>query len=136
MIQEHDAVEASEYILRRIHKDHYNASLPAPVLRLAFQPSKADVDGLSVFRERFITAAELARLGRTPGAYYVARLLVAALHDLGLTIIPAPVIGLPGHAIIPELNFSAYRQDKKRLDALQVQLARLAGSAIVHQASL
>lgn len=106
MSQGHDPVEEGEYVLRRIHKDHYNAALPAAVLRVAFQPSKSDVDGLSVCRERFITAAQLAGLGRAPGAYYVARLAVTALHDLSLTVIPAPRTDLPGHAVIPELTWA------------------------------
>ena len=57
---------------------HFKAALATPVLRLAFQPTKRDVDGLSVCREKFITATQLAAVGRTPGAYYVARLAVAA----------------------------------------------------------
>jgi hypothetical protein len=133
MSQEDDPVEKGEYVLRRIHKDHYNAALTSPVLRLAFQPSKWDTDGLSVCREQFISAAQLAALGRASGAYYVARLAVVTLHGLSLTVIPSPRDDLPGHAVIPELSLSAYRQEKKRLDAVQVELARLASLAIIHE---
>jgi hypothetical protein len=84
MSQEEDPVGEDAFVLRRIHKDHFKAALATPVLRLAFQPTKRDVDGLSVCRERFITAAQLAAVGRTPGAYYVARLAVAALNSLSL----------------------------------------------------
>ena len=135
MSQEEEPVGKDEFVLRRIHKDHFKPALATPVLRLAFQPTKWDVDGLSVCREKFITAAQLAAVGRTPGAYSVARLAVAALHALSLTAVPSARADLPGHAVIPELNFAAYRQDKKRLDAVQVEFARLASQAIVHQPS-
>lgn len=132
MSQEQDPVASTEYVLRRIHKSHFKDTLRTPILRLAFQPGKADSDGLSVYRELFVSAAEVAGMGRTPGAYYVARLAVAAIQALNLSVIADPQSGFPGHALIPELNLPAYQQDKPRLDPLQVELARLASLDIVH----
>src|SRR5438094_251516 len=111
MSAEQNPIVATEYVLRRVHKDHFDAHLPVPIMPVAFKPTESDVDGISVYHEQLISAAEVGRAGRTPGAYYVARLSVAALHALSLTVIPVPS-DLPGHAVIPELNRALYAQDK------------------------
>lgn len=129
MSDECDPVTTDEYVLRQIHKRSYDPSLPVPVIRTAFEPNKNDRTGISVFRERFTTPAKLANYGRQPGRYYIARLSVRDLRRLGLTVIPAPVKGgLPGHAVIPELNSST---DKRRSKELQRDLAKLASRDIV-----
>ncbi len=129
MSDECDPVTTDEHVLRQIHTTRYDPSLPVPVIRTAFEPNKNDRTGISVFRERFTTAAELATYGSQPGCYYVARLSVRDMRPLGLTVIPAPVKGgLPGHAVIPELNSST---DKRRSKELQRDLAKLASLDIV-----
>ena len=84
-------------------------------------------------------AWRLCRLIQSPGAcndYYVARIVVKDLHRLGLTVAPEPDPNGPvGHAIIPELSWQAYQADKQRLKQVQVELAKLASTAIVHQPS-
>ena len=137
MKDENDLVSPDEHVLRRINnkKDWYDPSLGFPVTRVACTPFKKDVDGLSVFRELFVSAAEVAAAGPNPDGYYVARLLVADIQRLGLTVVPNPLPGrLRGHAIIPELNYSATRSDpdtKKRTKELTFELAKLAGRNIV-----
>ena len=129
MSDESDPVTTDEHVLRQIHTTRYDPSLPVPVRRDAFEPNKLDTTGISVFRERFTTAANLANYGRQPGRYYIARLSVRDLWGLGLTVIPAPVKGgIPGHAVIPELNSSTA---KKRSKELQRDLAKLASRDIV-----
>jgi hypothetical protein len=50
-----------------------------------------------------------------------------------LTVVPEPdPNGPPGHAIIPELSWSAYQANKRRLKQVQVEMAKLASAAIVH----
>jgi hypothetical protein len=133
MNAEKEPITADEFVLRRIHKSQCNASLVPPILPLGFRPGKEDTDGLSVYREKEISPAQLAAAGRKPGEYYVVRLSVQALHQLGLTLKTAdPADGPPGHAVIPELNQKAYQQDKHRLQDIQLQLALLASQAIVH----
>lgn len=103
------------------------------------QPVDAnDTTGLSVFRAAFVQPADI--LANIEAAkrnnYYVARIAVQDLHRLGLTVVPEPVPNGPlGHAIIPELTWQAYRADKQRLKQIQVELAKLASAAIVHQPS-
>lgn len=128
-------VAADEFILRRIHRVYYQADLPVPVQFAAFRPNAQDDTGLSVFRERFTTAADvLAGLPADKRAdYYLARLAVSELRKLGLTVVPDPdPDGPTGHAVIPELSNSAYRAEKQRLKQVQLELAELAGQNLVH----
>jgi hypothetical protein len=128
-----DAIDSDEFILRRIHKSHYDSEQPLPVLPAGFRPSKSDGTGLSVFRERYISAAAVAAAGRSLGEYYVARLEVRALFQWNLSVIPDENPGtLPGHALIPELCLSAYQHNKQRLRSICLELARLASQAVVH----
>jgi hypothetical protein len=76
------SVSADEFILRRIHRNHYDSTQPLRVQPAAFRPSPADTGGLSVYRERFISPAEVAAAGRSAGDYFVARLSVQTLHVL------------------------------------------------------
>jgi len=137
-MDEQDPVDESEFFYRRIPRAFYGAALPIAVHREAFRPSDKDTTGLSVFRARF--AKPLDTLANVDAAkmkdYHVARLSVGDLRKLGLTVTPDPLAGGPlGHAVIPELSWSAYQANKLTLKPILVELARLASSDIVHVAS-
>jgi hypothetical protein len=126
------AIGLEEFILRRIHKTHADPKQALPILPVGFRPTQEDVVGLSVYRQALISPAEVDRAGRKPGEYYVAALSVKTLSTLNLTVIPDEQEGSPpGHALIPELCFSAYQENKDRLKDVQIELARLASQAIV-----
>jgi hypothetical protein len=129
---EQDPIDENEYVLRRIHKNNCDTRLPIPIQEVAFKPTESDVDGISVYREKYVSPAEVAAGGRTPEVYYVARLAVRALNALNLTVVPTPG-DQKGHAVIPELNRSFYESEKQRSKKLQFQLAQLASQAIVHR---
>jgi hypothetical protein len=127
-------VGQDEFVLRRIHRNHCQTDLPRVIHFAAFRPSHEDTRGLSVFRERSVSAAQVAASGRKPGEYFVARLSVQSLRDLGLTVVPdADASTLPGHALIPELALADYERDKPRLKDVLLELSRLAGQTIVHE---
>lgn len=133
-----EPVAESEYVLRRIHRSFVDETLPVPFRPVAFRPNANDKTGLSVFREACVTAKDT--LGAVPDAkkddYFVARLTVAELTRLGLTVMPEPdPNGPPGHAVIPELSWDAYQADKQRWKVVTVELARLASADIVHRPS-
>src|SRR6266849_9638596 len=133
MTRQQESIAAEEFVLRRIHKNHYDPRLPVAITPLAFRPTPEDVVGISVYREKYISPVQVAEAGRQPGQYYVARLPVQALAALNLTVVPDDEpAGPPGHAIIPELSTAAYQQNKQRSKDLQMALARLASQAIVH----
>jgi hypothetical protein len=135
-MDENQPVDASEFVYRRIHRTYYQAGLPIPIQPAAFRPNPNDTTGLSVFRSALVQPADtLANIefGKRNN-YYVARLAVEDLHRLGLSVEPEPDPDGPlGHAIIPELSWEAYQSDKQRLKQVQVELAKLASAAIVHQ---
>ncbi len=135
-MDENDPVDEDEYVYRRLPRAFYDASLPIPVQGLAFRPSNSDTTGLSVFRARFahpldtLTAIDPAKAND----YYVARIAVSALRNLGLAVEPDPIIGGPlGHAIIPELSWPAYQSRKNDLKVVLVELAKLASADIAHR---
>lgn len=137
-MDEHQPVDASEFVYRRIPRNYYQAGLPIPIHPAAFRPNQNDTTGLSVFRAAFVQPVDTLRNidASKRNNYYVTRLAVQELHRLGLTVAPEPdPDGLPGHAIIPELSWPAYQADKQRLKQVQVELAKLASAAIVHQPS-
>lgn len=108
MPNQDDPVTPDENVLRRIsnNKDWVNLSLAISVQRVAFKPFTRDTDGLSVFRELFVTPYQVATAGPNSNGYYVARLNVNSINDLGLNIVPDPQEDqLQGHALMPELSY-------------------------------
>ena len=137
-MDEHQPVEDSEFVYRRIPRIYYQAGLPMPIHPAAFRPNSNDSSGLSVFRAAFVKPTDtLTTIDSSKrNNYYVARIAVQDLHRLGLAVVPEPDPNGPlGHAIIPELSWQAYQADKRRLKQVQVELAKLASAAIVHQPS-
>ena len=137
-MDEQEPIQDDEFVYRRIHRNFYDASIPTCIRREAFRPSHNDDTGLSVFRAAFVQPADtLANIDASKqNDYYVSRIAVQDLHRLGLTVVPEPdPDGPPGHATIPELSWQAYQADKQRLKQVQVELAKLASTAIVHQPS-
>jgi hypothetical protein len=110
--------------------------LARPVQRDAFRPNPNDTTGLSVFRADFVQPPDtLANLDPAKAkTYYVVRLAVRDLRQLGLTVVPEPVSGgPPGHAVIPDLSWSAYQAQRSHCKSILVELARLASADIVHR---
>jgi len=89
-----------------------------------------------VFRLLFASPREVAGTAKAPYKCYVARLLVETVRNLGVSVIPDPQPHqLPGHSLIPELNYGdcsqkADRLLQQRLKELQQALARLANSGV------
>ncbi len=133
MNHESQGLADEEFVLRRIHKNHVDPGPPVIVGFTAFRPTPEDTAGLSVYREKMVAPAIVAAGGRKPGEYYIARLQVSSLRQLGLTVIPdEQAAGPAGHALIPELSLGACRQEKAKLREIQVRLAELASQNIVH----
>lgn len=130
---ERSPIDPEEFILRKVHKKHYDPKLKTPILRLGFTPNKSDKDGLSVSRELFITARRLAWTGKQAGEYYVARLKARQLmQEYGFTFRPDVDDEAPGHAVIPELRFSDARAEMRKLEPVAKRLAELGSQAVVH----
>ena len=87
-MDEHEPVEDSEFVYRRIPGTFYDAGLPVPVQREAFRPNTNDTNGLSVFRACFAQPIDtLFNLDPTRAKnYYVAQISVRTLRDLLLKV--------------------------------------------------
>lgn len=130
MTTQHDSIQPSEYVLRRVlnQASVIDTDLPQPVQRIAFRPTDEDLDGISVFRALFTTAEEVAA-GKSAHGYYVVRIPVNEILDLGLTVVPDPQVDtLEGHSLIPELTSHTRKTEfsKKK----QQQLAGLVNKDI------
>jgi hypothetical protein len=102
-----DLLSPLEYILRRISAfsvvDHFPWG--------HFNPTKQDVDGLSLTRESFATPEKMCEGLKGKHGYYVSRFSVQEVIDLGLSVVPTPQYG-PGHVSIPELSYSEVKKDE------------------------
>ncbi len=134
MKQEDEPVEPGETVLRLIWSDFLKPGLDMPVQPGAFEPRKNETDGISVFRAACLADASLTLeviAEEKRGKYAIASLLVSELSMLGLTVVPARIEKVPGHAVLVELNIVNCKADKPRCRALQKQLAEIASRSIV-----
>ena len=126
--RESDPVGSSEWILRVIPATCYDGTLELPIAAQAFQPHKErDKEGLSFFREDFVSPKRLAQSNENPKGCCVARLRVSDLNELGLSVSATPDPDeQPGHVTVAELSYTAYKADKKKAKELHDTLARAA----------
>src|SRR5262249_23609773 len=105
-------IDPDEVLLRRIPitGGYFDPKKSPPVQPGAFRPNAGDTDGISIYRERLLSALKLvASTKRAPGTTKVARLLARDLQALGVTLEPKQEEGdLPGHVVIPEINYGDY----------------------------
>src|ERR1035438_307637 len=103
MKNEDDPVLPDESVLRLIWCDYFKPGLKLPIQSGAFEPHKNDTDGISVFRlaclsdprDALVVIAEDKR-----EKYTIVLLPVAELFALGLTVQPAKIAQVPGHAVV------------------------------------
>lgn len=132
MKDEHEPVTDDEFVLRRVSEKSGAVNLDSQNLiqRVAFEPHKTrDTNGISVFRELFVSPEELAAAGPSEAGYYIVRLPVSRITALGLTVVPDPDNApLPGHALVPELDAASMRDVARRPTSkkFQYRLANLA----------
>lgn len=135
MKDESAPVSPDEFILRRIPnlQNYINLELAMSVTRAAFGPSSDDIDGLSVYREEFVSARQVAEAGNNPAGYYVVRLQAQDILNLGVQLIQDPKVGqLPGHTLIPELSKDGKKAERKRYKEVTQKLAVLGSGEIIY----
>lgn len=133
---EDEPVLPDEMVVRLIWCDYFKPGLDLPIQPGAFEPRKNETDGISVFRLACLSDARdaLAVIGENKrDKYAIALLPIAELSALGLTIQPAKIAKVSGHAVLPELNMVSCKADRLRCKTLQRQLAEIASRNIVHR---
>jgi hypothetical protein len=132
-MDETDPVADDEQVYRRIHIQYFRSDSAISVQRGAFHPTEADDTGISIYRASFVSPGELIPADKAT-LYYVARLPVRELRNLGLSVVAEPMPdGPPGHALIPELARASYVANKRQWAPILVQLAALASVDIVYR---
>ncbi|MBL8876406.1 MAG: hypothetical protein JNM86_11480 [Phycisphaerae bacterium] len=118
-MEQNDPIQSDEIILRRVQEDQMGSGNPRWPLPDGFSPHRTnDGDGLSVYREKYHTPAQVAGF-RTKGSKptWIARLRAKSITDLGLTLKPDPresedgLPARPGHALIVEMNTPSRKSD-------------------------
>jgi len=104
----------------------------------AFTPAPDDVDGISLFREDFVTKEYLASVNQHPSRARVARVVAKECTDLQLSLKPAPDPNEPpGHTLIPEMPFlgkktAHNKAQKQNIKDLAQKLAQIASKNEVY----
>jgi len=107
-----DPIRDDEVLLRRIlTSENWYDPQTGKVELFAFRPRKSDVDGLSLARADFGSAAEEAARGRKGKEYWVAILTAADARARNIVIEPDPQPNSPGHARIPSLTYANRKSD-------------------------
>lgn len=134
MTTETAPVAPDEMLIRLVWKSFYKPADRVAVRPSAFTPWADETDGISLFRLACLPSAEAALAVMAPdkqARYAVTLLPAAAVYSLGLTVTPAPIPAVPGHAVIPELNCVVEVADPRRVQDLKFELAKLASANVV-----
>ena len=117
LVAEIDPVSPGEWLLRRFPQSHYDSTLLVPFLAAGFDASTSDGEGISLFREFFLSPRILSLHGNKP-PYVIGRVRARDVIELGLTIVPTPSEdSCPGHVSIPELR----KMHRKTIDQKRQQ---------------
>jgi hypothetical protein len=134
MKDEADPVSPDEIVVRLIWSDYYRPKMSEIVRAGAFRPKKNEMDGISVFRAACLNDPRDALAVIDPAKrdkYAIALLSVSELAALGLTVQPARIDALPGHAVVPELNIATQADDSTKSEDLQKALAAIAARNVI-----
>ena len=107
MKDESAPITPDEYVIRLVWTAFYRPTSAEVILERAFKPRDDETDGISVFRAACLNDARDALAVMAPekqGRYALALLPIADILSLGLTVQPAKIEKVPGHAMLPELT--------------------------------
>jgi hypothetical protein len=100
-----EPIDPTEILYRRIPAVWATSPFPSP---LAFTPRPEDIEGLSVYRAKYVRSIDEIALNPRGAVYCVATLLAKNLMDAGIAIVPSPdrTSNKPGHAHLPAINYN------------------------------
>lgn len=110
-------MDGEEGLLRRVlpswHSEVKKLKRGPPPSWMDFKPNQNDIDGLSVTRRKFVV--DLAIEAGSGHRRSLAEVKVCDVIKEGMTVKPDPLPGIPGHALIPELNRRDYDDQEKKV---------------------
>ncbi|MCC7290573.1 MAG: hypothetical protein IT449_00765 [Phycisphaerales bacterium] len=128
-----DPIADDEIVLKHVteRSGWYDPSREVPVKWEAFRPNANDVNGKSVWRAKYKTADEVARLAtrfsnRKDHRYFVMSLRVGDLRRIGIQVAATPDEGQGelGHASLSNLNVAEYESHQDTFRALAERICR------------
>lgn len=128
MKEESEPVSEDEVVVRLVWHVFTSGGQVTPG---AFKPKAAEATGISVFRAACLTDPLDVLAAFAPDKrdlYGVVLLPVTDLALLNVSVVPAPVAGVSGHALLPEVNAVL---GEKRTGPLRIRLADIANRHIV-----
>jgi hypothetical protein len=128
----------NEVLLRTVPNSpgFYTPSIPNWTINPnAFEPAKDDLDGISLFREDFVTPKNLASITKHVNGVRVARVTAKECTGLQLSLKPDPDISQPrGHVLVPEMAFiKKGPQNKSQREKIKDLAQELAQKATKNQ---
>jgi hypothetical protein len=114
-----EPITDDEIVYRRVsEKSGWYNPIDRSIAWEAFRPNKKDTEGVSVWRAKYKSTAQVAAIqARSEGRYYVIALLAGKLRLAGVTLEPTPIYGL-GHASLVNLNTEHYATRKNAVREL------------------
>ena len=136
MKDEDEPVTHDEVVLRLIWGQFFRDGTIPKISPKAFLPKSGEADGISVFR--VVCLADPLDVMRVIAEekrekYGIARLAVSELSAMGLTVSPARIESIPGHAVVPELNIVAVDVDKEQCEDWLEALAEIAARDVIRK---
>lgn len=135
MKPETEPIAEDEWLIRLVWEDRVTDGVPI-ISPNTFEPRKNETEGISFYRraclndpvDALIPLAEEKR-----ARYAIVQLPVSLFTTLGLNVRPDPIPDMPGHVVVPEINITEYRADKKRFIPIKLRLAEVASENIIRR---
>jgi hypothetical protein len=109
MLDGSEPIDADELIYRRVMatSGYFDPHRKPSLSDKAFKPLRRDEDGISVTRAKYVDGPQAAAEAGYEGKdYYVIEMRAGDLQAIGLDILPNPLPGNPGHAVLPRLKIA------------------------------
>ena len=119
----------------------YKSGRPRPIPQKFFMPRawvseerRGDYDGLSVNRAMLTDIETAATRPDTGQKVHLAEFGVSDVQQVGLTVVPKPLVNDRSHAVIPELNSNDRRDLKKEARMEEWAIALRDRAILVYEA--
>ena len=135
MKSESESIAEDEWLIRLVWETRVTDKTPV-IEQNSFEPRKDETDGISFFRAACLAdpADALAVIAEDKRPRYaIVQVPVVVMNQLGLIVAMAPIERVAGHVVLANLNWTAYKADKKRFTPIMRRLAEVASRNILRR---
>lgn len=125
MADGNELIVHDEILYRRISVSggHYQPQRNPKFSPNALLPNKGDLDGISLYRSKYVSAEKVGVSGKLGKVYWVVAFKAASFFKHGFSILPCEDDFCPRHVVISEMNFA--RREALEEAALLIRLESL-----------